>query len=206
MTNDDDPVTSAARLASWAGYRAAQAAKWAKLVAQSPTNLICGHCDAPMIYEAQDIAMFLRCSAKCKKAGRKNVRQWRTREGRVMNVRHMEDGHLQRAIDLLEREHRTNGMGYAWLREEAQRRNLPPLVKFAPPERADYDLACEACGRRIEKPPLDLMIPVCECGVARYRKVEPPQPEPEPQPRELTDEWDLDPPPKRGISLKGVPK
>lgn len=83
-------------------------------------HLTCGHCFAPMTYEA----VGLRCSKKCRKAWRRNVRQWRTMAGRVVNVRHMEDSHLINAIRYLEREHRTTVTGYGWLREEQARRGI----------------------------------------------------------------------------------
>jgi hypothetical protein len=200
VTDDDDPVVAAVEISTHAQYRAAQAAKWAKLVAESPTHLICGHCDAPMEREEQG----LRCSARCRKAGRKNLRQWRTREGRVMNVRCMEERHLQAAIRYLETQSRTTGNGYQWLREERERRGLGPAVKFEPPKLRDVTIECGACGNRVSNPPE--IVFRCSCGQMVWNTVEPEKPEEPPPPKELADEWDLDPPPKRGINLKGVPK
>ncbi len=125
--------------------------------------LTCGHCFMPMWNEGGR----LRCSAKCKKAGRKDVRQWRTREGYVLNIRHMEESHLHAALRYLERNKRTSGNGYAWLEEERKRRGL---IDFKAPQ-----------GFTVP-PGVDF------------------------EPVEIQDESELDPPRKRGISLKGALK
>ena len=192
-------------------YWAERAERWAKAVAASPTHQICGHCDAPMaVVTTRTGERVLACARRCAKSAKPNVadrRLWRTREGRVMNIRHMEDGHLQRAIAYLEREHRTSGRGYQWLREEAQRRGLQPEPKFLPPERADYDVACASCGRVYEKPEVAragtgmTVRDACSCGAHAWNRINEPE-----TPRELADEGDVDEPPKRGIDLKGVPK
>ncbi len=152
------------------------------------TALVCGHCNAIMVREPAG----LRCSAKCKKAGRKNVQQWRTREGRVVNVKHMDVGHLHAAIAYLERNGRTGGVGYGWLVAERTRRGLDAPVKHAPPPpRPEETLQCGACGATLIVPEGDTRI--CQCGQMVWRKVVAP-PEPVPLPK------------GRGINLKGVPE
>ncbi len=125
--------------------------------------LVCGHCDAPMIREGH----LWRCSKKCRKAGRKDVRQWRTMAGHVINIKHMGESHLRAAIKYLERKGRTTSVGYQWLNEEFNRRGLMSL-----------DAAPDELPLVAPPPPAAPLI-------------------------EIKDEWDLEPPPKRGIKLKG---
>ncbi len=170
--------------------------------------LICGHCFAPM--EAPPVEKIHRspklvCSARCAKSAKTNKgRLWRTREGRVLNMRWMEDSHLQAAIRYLEQHGRAGTQGYQWLCEERTRRGLPAVEVYKPPPTLAYDVQCGACGAVAHHPPAALDFD-CVCGQRIWNKREPLRID-DPPPVEIEDESELDPPQKRGVNLKGVPK
>lgn len=151
-----------ARKALHDDYLARRKAVIAEKVAASPSGLICGHCGHPMAGHADGR---LLCTHKCRKAGRTDLRQWHTRDREVMNIRSMGEHHLQAAIAYLERNGRTNGTGYSWLREERDRRGLTAPVTYAPPVLATYNMRCRVCGllMREVRPPLEGLLCIC-CG------------------------------------------